>query len=108
MVGKAVGSAAAAAAIGLGTVYALNDSGPSARPANIPGSGTHGGNQLPGRPGLPETGTSPLQAPTPTSAPPSSTSEPTSTVTASVANAVGGWRAAHRGTLTGLRAAAWL
>ena len=108
MVGKAVGSAAAAAAIGLGTVYALNDSGPSARPANIPGSGTHGGNQGSDGPGVSTTRMSPAPTSTPSSATTSATPEPTSTVTASVANAVATWRAAHRGTLTGLRAAAWL
>ena len=103
MVGKAVGSAAAAAALGLGTAYALNDSGASARPATVPGSGTHGENQEPD-----------LQiSPTPTSSPSSATTSattsvtiaPTSTVTASVANAVATWRTTHRGTVTALRAA---
>src|SRR5579859_4785548 len=51
-VGKAVGSAAAAAAIGLGTAYALNESGTAARPTTIPGSGTHGGNTGPELPDL--------------------------------------------------------
>lgn len=103
-VGKAVGSAAAAAAIGLGTVYVLNDSAPSARPANIPGSGTHGGSQgsdlyapdAPDSPPAPST-TSITLAPT-----------STSTVTASLANAVETWRTAHRGKLTILKAAAGL
>jgi hypothetical protein len=99
LVGKVVGSAAAAAAIGLGTAYALNDSGSSVRPTNIPGSGTYGGNpgsdvqRVPG----------PGSASSTTSIPPESA--PTSTVTASVADAVATWRAAHRGTFTGLRAA---
>ncbi|MEY9926767.1 hypothetical protein ABH926_001389 [Catenulispora sp. GP43] len=104
LVGKVVGSAAAAAAIGLGTAYALNDSGSSARPTTIPGSGngsgTYGGN--PGsdlvRP----------PAPVPSSSAASTapiTPAPTSTVSASVADAVATWRAAHRGTFTGLRAA---
>ena len=81
-VGKAVGSAAAAAAIGLGTAYVLNDSGSSARPATVPGS-------------------------TPTSTTTSVTVTPTSAVTASVASAIATWRTTHRGTLT-LKAAAWL
>lgn len=84
-VGKAVGSAAAAAAIGLGTVYALNESGSSARPASVPGS---------------------TPSSTPTSAPTSDTVTPTPT--ASVANAIATWRATHRSTLTSLKAAAWL
>ncbi|WP_194898610.1 hypothetical protein [Catenulispora pinisilvae] len=121
MVGKAVGSAAAAAAIGLGTAYALNDSGTSARPANIPGSGTYGGNQGPDLPDLPGARTPTGLFPTPTSDTPdmSATSDaldtldtsmamPAATVTASVASAVATWRAAHRGTLTFLRAAAWM
>ena len=117
-VGKAVGSAAAAAAIGLGTAYALNDSGTSARPATVPGSGTQRGNQgsdlpeLPDRPHLPGfqapsvSGSAPMSAPT--SATMSVTIAPTSTVTVSVANAITTWRTSHRGTLTGLKAAAWL
>ncbi|MBS2537468.1 hypothetical protein KGQ20_32410 [Catenulispora sp. NF23] len=115
MVGKAVGSAAAAAAIGLGTAYALNDSGTAARPANIPGSGTYGGNQGPELPDLPgartPTGLFPttmsdtLDTSTSTAVP---TSTVTVTVTASVASAVATWRTAHRGTLTFLRAAAWM
>lgn len=113
MVGKAVGSAAAAAAIGLGTAYALNDSGTSARPANIPGSGTYGGNQGPDLPDLPGARTPTGLFPTPmpdtsdsSTAMPAVT--PAATVTASVASAVATWRAAHRGTLTFLRAAAWM
>lgn|GEM_PF-4820495 len=103
-VGKAVGSAAAAAAIGLGTAYALNDSGSSARPATIPGSGTHGGNQ---GSELPDLQTPPAFGSAPTSAT-SVTIAPTSTVTESVANAIATWRTTHRGTLTVLKAAAWL
>ncbi|WP_194917901.1 hypothetical protein [Catenulispora rubra] len=95
-VGKAVGSAAAAAAIGLGTAYALNESGAAARPVNIPGSGTHSGNTGPDLPDLR------------TPSEPTTTAAPTSTVTASMANAVATWRTAHRGTLTVLRKAAWL
>jgi hypothetical protein len=97
LVGKVVGSAAAAAAIGLGTAYALNDAGSSARPSNSPGSGTYGGN----------TGSDLQRVPAPSS-PASSTSvtsESAPTVTASVADAVATWRAAHRGSFTGLRAA---
>ena len=89
-VGKAVGSAAAAAAIGLGTAYVLNDSGSSARPATVPGS----------------TPTS-TPASTPASTTTSVTVTPTSAVTASVASAIATWRTTHRGTLT-LKAAAWL
>ena len=109
MVGKAVGSAAAAAAIGLGTAYALNESGASARPINIPGSGTHGGNTGPDLPDL-RTPSGPGSAPTTTttSTAPDTTTAPTSTVTASMANAVANWRTAHRGTLTVLRKTAWL
>jgi hypothetical protein len=117
-VGKAVGSAAAAAAIGLGTAYALNESGAAARPTTIPGSGTHGGNTGPDLPDL-RTPSAPVTTPTTTTAPGSTTTPgsstapdtamaPTSTVTASVANAVATWRTAHRGTLTVLRKAAWL
>ena len=107
MVGKAVGSAAAAAALGLGTAYALNDSGSSARPATVPGSNTHGENQEP------DLQIAPTPTFTPTSAPASAattsvTVGPTSTVTASVADAVATWRTTHRGTLTAFRAAAWL
>ncbi|MEY9891113.1 hypothetical protein ABIA31_004778 [Catenulispora sp. MAP5-51] len=108
LVGKVVGSAAAAAAIGLGTAYALNDSGSSVRPTNIPGSGTYGGNpgsdvqRVPG----PVSSTSASSASSTTSTT-STTPEsaPTSTVTDSVADAVATWRAAHRGAFTGLRAA---
>jgi len=115
MVGKAVGSAAAAAAIGLGTAYALNESGAAARPTTIPGSGTHGGNTGPDLPDLrspsgpgaaPTTTTTPTTATT--TAAPDTTTAPTSTVTASMANAVATWRTAHRGSLTVLRKAAWL
>ena len=124
MVGKAVGSAAAAAAIGLGTAYALNETGAAARPTNIPGSGTHGGNTGPGLPDLRTTPTSSVPTsttsttsptsttPASTEAPPASTDAPTSavtsTVTDSMANAVATWRTAHRGSLTVLRKAAWL
>ena len=107
MVGKAVGSAAAAAAIGLGTAYALNESGASARPTTIPGSGTHGGNTGPDLPEL-RTPSGPGAAPTTTTTAPDTTTAPTSTVTASMANAITTWRTAHRGTLTVLRKAAWL
>lgn len=100
-VGKAVGSAAAAAALGLGTAYALNDAGASARPANVPGSGTHGGNPGTDLPGLSGPRTAPSSAPSVTT---SITPVPTSTVTASVANAVATWRTTHRGMV--LRAAA--
>lgn len=106
MVGKAVGSAAAAAAIGLGTVYALNDSGSSPRPTTIPGSGTgtHGENPAPDLPGL---RTAPSNAEPSAPATTRPTAADTSTVSASVANAVATWRA-HRGTLNLHRAAAWL
>lgn len=97
-VGKAVGSAAAAAALGLGTAYALNDAGTSTRPATVPGSGTHGGNQVPEMPDR--------SAPAPSSA--TTAPAPTSAVTASVTNAVATWRKGHGGTLTALKAAAWL
>ena len=108
LVGKVVGSAAAAAAIGLGTAYALNDSGSSVRPTNIPGSGTYGGN--PGsdvqRVPAPVSSTSASSASSTTSTTSiTPESAPTSTVTASVADAVATWRAAHRGAFTGLRAA---
>ncbi|MEY9908095.1 hypothetical protein ABIA35_004328 [Catenulispora sp. MAP12-49] len=108
LVGKVVGSAAAAAAIGLGTAYALNDSGSSVRPTNIPGSGTYGGNpgsdvqRVPG-PVSSTSASSASSASSTTSTTPESA--PTSTVTASVADAVATWRAAHRGAFTGLRAA---
>jgi hypothetical protein len=110
-VGKVVGSAAAAAALGLGTAYALNDSGPAARPTTIPGSGTHGGNQAPDLP-APETSPAP-ESPSASGSGPASanaavTIAPTSSVTESVANAIATWRTAHRGTLTVLKAAAWL
>ncbi|MEY9855004.1 hypothetical protein ABH935_000603 [Catenulispora sp. GAS73] len=109
MVGKAVGSAAAAAAIGLGTAYALNESGASARPTNIPGSGTYGGNTGPDLPELrTPSGPGATSTTSTTSTAPDTTTAPTSTVTASMANAVANWRTAHRGTLTVLRKAAWL
>lgn len=100
-VGKAVGSAAAAAAIGLGTVYALNDSGGSPRPSNVPGSGTSPGNQGPGfeAPSMPATSTpaSPMASVTTAV----TAAAVTSTVTASVANAVATWRTTYRGASTG-------
>lgn len=103
-VGKAVGSAAAAAAIGLGTVYVLNDSGSSAHPTNIPGSGTGTGARTHGE--------NPAPAPVPVTVTVTSTAAPTDTsaISASVANAVATWRTAqaHRSTLNPHRAAAWL
>lgn len=103
-VGKAVGSAAAAAAIGLGTAYALSDSGGSARPANVPGSGTHGGGQGPGLPGF-----APTVAPSVTSSvTASATASVPPSATPSAANSVAIWPSTHRGTLTLRRAAAWL
>lgn len=86
-VGKAVGSAAAAAALGLGTAYALNDSGASARPATVPGSGTHG------------------ETPPASETTPPSGSAPTSAATSVT---IATWRTTYCGTLTALKAAAWL
>lgn len=102
-VGKAVGSAAAAAAIGLGTVYLINDSGAPARPATptTPVS--------PSTPSAPPTTTSATTSTTTSTAASATTSitfAPASSVTASVADAIATWRAAHRGSLTVLRAAA--
>lgn len=108
MVGKAVGSAAAAAALGLGTAYALNDSGSSARPATVPGTNTHGENQEPDLQISPTSTVTPSSAPTSAVTTTSVTVAPTSAVTASVADAVATWRTAHRSTLSTFRAAAWL
>lgn len=101
-VGKAVGSAAAAAAIGLGTVYALNDSSTPTRPTTIPGSGTYGGNQG----SEVSTPPAPVSPSASASATASITVAPTSTITASIADAIATWRAAYRGPLTVIRAAA--